>query len=99
MLSHFLCSYIPDGQICHPAVGSLDKPFGSLDCVKPAVGFVLPSFLFKDLSVISSFVLQTSFAVVLVEGPVAGLPTERLMVKRLPGAIRENLFCWKLLFL
>lgn len=89
---------MPDGQICHPAVGSLDKPFGSLDYVKPAVGFVLPSFSFM-ISVILSFVLQTSFAVVLVEGPVAGLHTERLTVKRLPGTITENLFCWKLLFL
>lgn len=89
---------MPDRQICHTAVGGLDKPFGSLDYV-PAVGFVLPSFLFKDLPVILSCVLQTLFAVVLVEGPVAGLPTERLKVKRLPGTIRENLFCWKLLFL
>lgn len=74
------------------------SPLVSLDYVA-AVGFVLPSFLFKDLLVILSCVLQTLFAVVLVEGPVAGLPTERLTVKHLPGTIRENLLCWKLLFL
>lgn len=86
--------------LCHLAVGSTDKHFGSLDYAPAAFYFFfLPSFLFKALPVILSFVLQTSFAVVLVEGPVAGLPMGRLTVKCLPGTIRENSFCWKLLFL
>lgn len=48
------------------------------------------SFLFKAVPVILSLVPQTSFAVVLVEGLVAGLPMERLPVKQLPGTIRET---------
>lgn len=80
----------------------MDEHLGSLDYALLCFVFFfsfLSSFLVKALPVISRFVLQTLFAVVLVEELVAGFPMEKLTVKRLPGTIRENLFYRKLLFL
>lgn len=56
----------------------------------PYFFFSVPSFLFKAVPVILSLVPKTSFAVVLVEGLVTGLPMERLPVKELLGTIKET---------
>lgn len=77
-------------QICHLYGGSMGKSFGSFDSVPTVFFFSVPSFLFKAVPVILSLVPKTSFAVVLVEGLVTGLPMERLPVKELLGTIKET---------